>query len=96
MLNKVITSPTQCPYCEGSDCCGRELEPDIDELEAENARLKGLLESLKCCGNCEHSGRTGARQICIGCHGYKDVSPKEKKTYLKKWQARTILKELEG
>lgn len=58
----------------------------IDHLEDRLRGLEAENKSLRNCGNCLHSSSSGANQICVGCHGYSDVLPKSKKTYLAKWE----------
>jgi DNA-directed RNA polymerase subunit M/transcription elongation factor TFIIS len=72
---------------------GRYIEDQLRNRllnEAERAALaERERDGLRCCGNCGNGDRTGARQICVGCHGYHDVSPNDKKTYLANWRPRS-------
>jgi len=70
------------------DCELSRLQTALTKAEARAEKAEAERDAMRNCANCGEGDRTGARQICVGCHGYKDVSPEQKKTYLINWTPR--------
>lgn len=73
----------------------RECYGQRDSARKKNMMLLSLMEtqastilSMRNCGNCAEGTSSGLSLICIGCHGFPDVSPEAMRTYLAKWQLR--------